>query len=48
MDGELGQVAGSAGGEAAGLDPDALLATVEVQMTATARGTDLVIYPPTP
>jgi len=48
MDGQLGQVAGSAGGEAAGMDPDALLATIEVQMTATSRGTDLVIYPPTP
>jgi hypothetical protein len=46
LDGELGQVAGSAEGEAAGFDPGALLASVEVQMTATARGTDQVIYPP--
>ena len=48
LDGELGQVVGSASGEAAGLDPKALLATVEVRMTATSRGSDLVIYPPGP
>ena len=48
LDGQLGQVAGSASGEAMGLDPDALLATVDVRMTATSRGDDLVIYPPSP
>lgn len=48
LDGQLGQVAGSAGGEAAGIDPESLVATVEVRMTATSRGTDLVIYPPAP
>ena len=31
-----------------GMDPDALLATVEVRMTATSRDDDLVIYPPSP
>ena len=30
------------------MDPDALLATVEVRMTATSRDDDLVIYPPSP
>lgn len=48
LDGQLGQVAGSVGGEAAGLVPEALLATIDVLMTATSRGTDLVIYPPPP
>jgi hypothetical protein len=48
LDGQLGQVAGSASGEAVGMDPDALLATVEVLMTATSRDDDLVIYPPSP
>jgi hypothetical protein len=48
LDGELGQVAGSASGEAVGLNPEALLATVEVRTTATSRGSDLVIYPPSP
>jgi hypothetical protein len=45
-DGELGQVAGSASGEAVGIDPDALLAQVDVHLTATERGRDSVIYPP--
>lgn len=48
LDGQLGQVAGSASGEAIGMDPDALLATVEVRMTATSRDSDLVISPPSP
>ena len=48
LDGQLGQVAGSASGEAMGLDPDSLLGTVDVRMTATSRGDDLVIYPPSP
>lgn len=48
LDGQLGQVAGTAGGEAVGLDPEALLATVEVRMTATSRDDELVIYPPSP
>ncbi len=48
LDGQLGQVAGSAGGEAVGMDPEALLANVEVRMTATSRDDDLVIYPPSP
>ena len=48
LDGQLGQVAGSAGGEAVGMDPDALQATVEVRMTATSRDSDLVISPPSP
>ena len=48
LDGELGMVTGSASGLAVGIDPDALQGTVEVRMTATSRGSDLAISPPTP
>ncbi len=48
LDGQLGQVAGSANGEAAGIEPDALQATVDVLLTATERGRDVTIYPPAP
>jgi hypothetical protein len=48
LDGELGQVAGSINGEAAGIVADALNGTVEVRMTATERGRDTFIYPPSP
>jgi hypothetical protein len=47
LDGQVGQVAGSASGEAAGVVPDALLGTVEVRLTATERGRSFVVYPPT-
>jgi hypothetical protein len=47
LDGQVGQVAGSANGEAAGVVPDALLGTVDVLLTATERGRSFVIYPPT-
>ena len=46
LDGQLGQVTGSVNGEAAGLVPEALQGTVEVRLTATERGRDVVIYPP--
>lgn len=48
LDGQLGQLAGSVNGEAAGFDPDALQGTVEVRLSATERGRDFVIYPPGP
>ena len=48
LDGELGQVAGSANGEAAGIVPEALNGTIDVRLTATERGRDTVVYPPTP
>ena len=48
MDRQLGKVVGHASGEAAGIDPDHLLAEVDVSLSATERGRDLVIYPPTP
>jgi hypothetical protein len=48
LDGELGQVAGSANGEAAGIVPAALNGTIDVRLTATERGRDQVVYPPTP
>ncbi|MDO8485760.1 MAG: hypothetical protein Q7S35_12540 [Candidatus Limnocylindrales bacterium] len=47
LDGQVGQVAGSANGEAAGVVPDALQGTVEVLLTATERGRSFVVYPPT-
>ena len=46
LDGEVGQVAGSVNGEAAGVVPDAIQATVEVLLTATERGRSFVVYPP--
>jgi hypothetical protein len=48
LDGELGQVAGSANGEASEIIPAALSGTIDVRLTATDRGRDAVIYPPTP
>ena len=48
LDGQLGQIAGSINGEATDLVPDALNGTVDVRMTATERGRDSFIYPPTP
>ncbi|MFP5343794.1 MAG: hypothetical protein ACLGIJ_12885 [Candidatus Limnocylindria bacterium] len=48
LDGQLGQVVGSVNGEAIGIRPDALQATVNVSLTATDRGRPVVIYPPIP
>ena len=48
LDGELGQIAGSANGEAADIVPNALSGTIDLRMTATERGRDSVIYPPSP
>ncbi len=48
VDGQLGQVAGSVNGEAAGIEPEALQATIDVFLTATERGVGMVIYPPGP
>jgi len=48
LDDQLGQVAGSINGEATEIVPDALNGTVDVRMTATERGRDTFIYPPTP
>jgi hypothetical protein len=47
LDGQVGQVAGNVNGEAAGIVADALQGTVEVRLTATERGRDMVVYPPT-
>ncbi|HET9756261.1 MAG TPA: hypothetical protein VFP66_07150 [Candidatus Limnocylindrales bacterium] len=46
LDGQLGQVAGSVNGDSAGIEPDTLLGTVELLLTATDRTEDIVIYPP--
>jgi hypothetical protein len=48
LDGQLGQMAGSANGDAIGIEPEALQATVDVHMTITHRGREVVIYPPLP
>jgi hypothetical protein len=48
VDGELGQVAGSVNGEAGEIEPEAIQATIEVFLTATERGREVVIYPPSP
>ncbi|MBA2701559.1 MAG: hypothetical protein H0U58_07655, partial [Chloroflexi bacterium] len=48
LDGDLGQLAGSVNGEASGIQSDALQATVEVLLTATERGREMVVYPPAP
>ena len=48
LDGQLGQLVGSANGEAAGIQSEALQATLDVFLTATERGRDIVIYPPAP
>jgi hypothetical protein len=48
LDGELGQVAGSANGEASGIVPGALNGTIDLRLTATERGRDRVVYPPSP
>jgi hypothetical protein len=45
LDGQVGQIAGSLNGPAEGLE-DAVQGTVEVLLTSTERGRDLVIYPP--
>ena len=46
LDGQLGQVVGVPGGDAAGLETQAIVGTVAVHLTATERDRDLVIYPP--
>lgn len=46
LDGEVGQIAGTANGEAHDIRPDALQATLDVRLTATERDRDLVVYPP--
>jgi hypothetical protein len=46
LDGALGQVAGSVNGEGGGIEDQAIQGTVEVVLTATDRGRDIVIDPP--
>jgi hypothetical protein len=46
MDGQLGQVIGSASGEASGIDPDGLTAEIQVRLAATERDRALTVYPP--
>jgi len=46
LDDQVGQLAGSINGEAAGIVPEAIQGTIEVRLTATERGRALVVYPP--
>jgi hypothetical protein len=46
LDGALGQVAGSVNGEGGGLEDEAIQGRLEVFLTATDRGRDVVIHPP--
>ncbi|HEX5148873.1 MAG TPA: hypothetical protein VFW02_07315 [Candidatus Limnocylindrales bacterium] len=46
LDGQVGQIAGGANGEAGGVVEDALQGTVDVLLTATERGRNFIIYPP--
>jgi hypothetical protein len=46
LDDGLGQVVGSVNGEASGIRQGAIQGTVEVALTATERGADVLIYPP--
>ena len=46
LDGQVGQVVGDAGGDAIDLGPDAIVGEVGVNLTATERSRDVVIYPP--
>ncbi len=46
LDGQLGQVVGDAGGDAAGLGTQAIVGAVAVHLTATERDQAVVIYPP--
>jgi hypothetical protein len=46
LDGQVGQVVGGAGGDAADLGADAIVGEVAVDLTATERSRDVVIYPP--
>jgi hypothetical protein len=48
LDGALGQVAGSVNGEASGIEEEAIQGRIEVLLTATERGRDVVIAAPVP
>ncbi|HET7030923.1 MAG TPA: hypothetical protein VFI34_10465 [Candidatus Limnocylindrales bacterium] len=46
LDGQIGRIAGSVNGDAAKIQPGALQATIRVDLSATDRGTPIVIGPP--
>ena len=46
LDGQVGQVVGDAGGDAGDLVDDAIVGEVGVNLSATERSRDVVIYPP--
>jgi hypothetical protein len=46
LDAQVGQIAGSINGEAAGIVSQAIQGTIEVRLTATERERGLVVYPP--
>jgi hypothetical protein len=48
LDGQVGRMTGSVNGDAAGLREGALQGTIRMSLTATSRGGELRIIPPTP
>jgi len=48
LDGQVGQLVANANGEATGIRPEAIQATIDVHLTATERDRELVVYPPAP
>ena len=48
LDGQVGQLVGTANGEARGLRPEVIQGNVDVRVTATERDRELVVYPPAP
>jgi hypothetical protein len=48
QDGQIGRIAGSVNGDAADIEPGALQATVQVDLTATDRDTPVTLTPPAP
>ncbi len=48
LDGQVGQLVGTANGEAQGLRPEVIQGNVDVRVTATERDRDLLVYPPAP
>jgi hypothetical protein len=48
QDGQIGRIAGSVNGDAADIEPGALQATVRFDLSATDRGSAVVVSPPAP
>ena len=48
QDGQIGRIAGSVNGDAADIEPGALQATIQVDLSATDRGSPVTLTPPAP